>query len=114
MSFDIYDVSEYNPEDARELATEEDKVELSLSPGELRQALMDRIRNEVREQEIYYLNLNFAQHGLTLEEDELEDEESARSALLDMENLIYELLDEEIDCSIWEFSNERIMVRGEA
>lgn len=114
MSFDIYDVSEYDPEDARELVTEDDKVELSLSPGELRQALMDRVRNEVRQGEIYYLNLNFEPHGLTFEEEELEDEESARSVLLDVENLIYDLLDEEIDCSIWEFSNERLMVRGES
>lgn len=113
MSFDIYDVSEYDPETARKLATEDDKVEFSLSPGELRQALMDRVRNEVQEGESYYLNLNFEPRGLTIEEEDLEDEESSRSILLDIENLIYELLDEEIDCSIWEFSNERIMVRGE-
>lgn len=113
MSFDIYDVSEYDPEEARELAVEDDKVEFSLSPGELRQALMDRVREEVRQGEVYYLNLNFEPFGLQFEEEDFEDEEHARSALLDMENLIYELLDEQIDCSLWEFSNERIMVRGE-
>ncbi len=113
MSFDIYDVSEYNVEHAQELASEDDKVESGLSPGELRQSLMDRFRREVRSGDPYFLNLNFPDQDFELDEEECEDEESVRSVFMDIENLVYDMLDEDIDGSLWEFSNEIIMVRGE-
>jgi len=113
MSFEIYDVSEYNIEQAKELANEDDRVESGLSPGELRQSLMDRFKREVRLGDAYFLNLNFPDQNFELEEEQFEDEEIARSILMDIENLVYDMLDEDIDGSLWEFSNEVIMVTGE-
>jgi len=114
MSFEIYDVSSYSREIAMELATEGDIVESGLSSGELRQSLMDRFREEVKTESVYFINLNLENAGFEgFEEDILEDEQNARGVLLDIENLVYDTLDRNIDGTLWEFSDELILVRGE-
>lgn len=113
MSFEVFDVSTYESERARELAQEGDLVESGLSSGEVRQALLDRFRSEVKREDRLCLNLTLKPYGLFFEEDELEDEVSRRSILMDIENLLYDMSDEQLDNSLWEFSDELILVRGE-
>ena len=113
MSFDIYDVSQSDSGPAPE-ALEEDHIEFDLSPGELRQSLMDRFQRLIQDKEYHYLILNMRLLGLSLTEDELQEvDDNGRSILLDVENAVYEMVDQNMDGSVWEFSNERILVKGE-
>lgn len=114
MSFDIYDVTAYTRESAAEETTEADIVESGLSPGELRQSLLDRFRTEIETGSVYYINLNLQMADFDqLEEDILEDEQNAKCVLTEIESFLYEALDSVIDGTIWEFSDEMILVRGQ-
>lgn len=114
MSFDIYDVSSLTRETAAESATDADIVESGLSSGELRQALMDRFREEIETESVYFINLNLGLEGEdAFDEDILEDEQNSRGVLTEIENHVYETMDSCMDRTIWEFSNEMILVRGE-
>ena len=114
MGFDVYDVSVYDPERVVELMNEDDRVELSLSPGELRQSLMDRFRQEVSEGEFHFVNIFLETHGVQRSDEErAEDEECQRSLLLDVEEILYDSEDEDFLSSFWEFSSARLVVREE-
>lgn len=111
MGFDVYDVSVYEDDSAEDLMDHDDRVEMGLSSGELRQGLLDRFRQELNEHEIYFINVNLRAHGLEVTREDLEDDEQIRSVLVDIENILYDMEDEEIEGSTWEFSNARIIVR---
>lgn len=113
MGFDVYDVSVYEDNDAEKLMTHDDRVEMGLSSGELRQGLLDRFRQELTEREAYFINANLRPHGLEIESEDIEEDEQISSVLVDIENILYDMGDEDFEGSIWEFSNARIIVREE-
>lgn len=113
MTFNIYSVSEPDHEQAVEQLTDDDLVEVDLSSGELRQALLDRFRQEVKTEDVYFINFTLAHFELEFEEDLLVTEEGQQSILTDIENLIYDAEDEELTNMFWDFHNETIYVSGE-
>lgn len=114
MSFDIYDVTAYSRESAANEAVEADIVESGLSPGELRQSLLDRFREEVRSESVYFINMNLELAGFDpFEDDILEDENNAKCVLNEIESFLYEAVDSVMDGTIWEFSDEMVLVKGQ-
>lgn len=114
MSFMIYVIGENDTEGVVEHLAEEDAVESGLSSGELRQALLDRFRQELTTDDIYFVNLSLQPFDLEFEEDLIESEQGRESMLTDIENLLYDAEDETLLNTFWEFHNERIYVKGEA
>jgi len=111
MGFDVYDVSVYEDNDAEKLMNSDDRVEMGLSSGELRQGLLDRFRQELSEHETYFINLNLREHGLEITSEDIEDDDQIGSVLMDIENILYDMEDEDMGSSTWEFANARIIVR---
>lgn len=116
MDFNIYDISELSEERISNLDKNEfddfEKVEMGLSAGELRQSILDRVREDFKREEVDYINPTLEQFDFQISEDLLEFEGSLNSALQDVENLLYELTDEELDNSKWLFSFEVICIEG--
>lgn len=112
MSFDIYEiVSEANDEEIASLS-DDDKVESNLSSGELRQAILDRFRQELKTEDVYFVNLSLEPFGLDFEPDLAETQEGQNSILTDVENFLYDAEDEVFHNTVWEFHNEAVCVKS--
>lgn len=115
MEFTIYDVSDviddnFVFEDQKDELTE---LEMGLSSGELRQAILDRFRSAVRNKDILFINVNFEKHDLVLQEDSLDSELEEDAVIEDIDKILYDLEDEEITDTTWILPDEVIYVRGE-
>lgn len=118
MEFTIYDLSELPDEEIQDFNFEEHKgnlveVELGLSAGEVRQSLLDRFREEVQSEEAQFINLNLFEYGIKLDKYALEDTSEQDQTKAEIENILYDMDDEELDSSIWHFASEIIYVSGE-
>lgn len=115
MEFNIYDISDLDTENIDELLESHEteglsEVEMGLSSGELRQSILDRVREDVRQDEIHFLNRSLEQFELNINEELLENEDGKNMIVQDVDYLIYELSDEELDNTVWEFSFEVIYI----
>lgn len=113
MSFNIYDLSPIDPDEFSGDVEPLDVIESGLSSGELRQALLDRLKMEIESQDVYFLNYSLKGYDFEIEDDFLEDECGRRSTIEDVENLLYEIDDEAISNTIWLFSPEIVYVKQE-
>lgn len=123
MDFTVYDISSYDEIDGDDYESLEEleslidnsqleELEMGLSAGEIRQSLLDRIRQEVRKGELRFLNKTISPLELQIA-DELAETESGRKAIVnDLETILYELGDKDIVGTVWEFSSEKIYVGG--
>lgn len=115
MEFNIYEISDLDTEDIEDLLESHDvsdlsEIEMGLSSGELRQSILDRIREDVRQDELHYLNKSLVQFDFSINSESLESDDSKEVIVQDLDYLIYELSDEELDKTIWEFSSEAIYI----
>lgn len=120
MSFTIYDVSLLDEkeitllQDDNSFLDDDDKVEMGLSSGELRQSLMDRFREDLKnEDSINFVNASFIRYDFSVNEDFFNDPVGRQSVLEDIENVLYELEDEDFINSTWFFTNEVVHVVDE-
>jgi hypothetical protein len=113
MSFTISQIAETDSADAIERLTEDDVVESGLSSGEFRQSMLDRFRQEIKTEDIYFINFSLQPFELEFEEDLVETEEGRQSILTDVENFLYDTEDEDFYKTTWDFHNETIYVEGE-
>jgi hypothetical protein len=117
MSFSIYDVTDLNDAEVERIPHErvelDDPVEMGLSSGEVRQAILDRVREEVQSLEFAYIDTWFPDE---VEPDSvlLSEESSCRESFIrDISEALYSLDDQELDNRVMTFSNEIIAVRLE-
>lgn len=110
MEFTLYDIEE--PHRPRHLR-DEDIVEEGLSPGEMRQSLLDRLREELQDGNVVTVNNCLADFDLFIVEKHLHKAKGMQQALEDVENVLYAADDEAFEDSIWVFTDEVIYVLGE-
>lgn len=115
--FYIYDVSELSDAEISAIGendTELDNpVELGLSAGEVRQAILDRVRQEVEEQEFAYVDTWFPE-DIEITSEMLEDGEACQNAFVrDVGEALYSTDDTELDGRVFTFSSEAIVLRIE-
>lgn len=113
MGFNIYSITDTDAADAVEQLTDDDLVETGLSSGEFRQAILDRFRQELKTEDIYFINLSLEPFQLEFEEDLIETSEGRQAILNDIENFLYDSEDEELFNTFWEFHNETVYARGD-
>jgi hypothetical protein len=113
MSFTISQLADSDSAEAIEHLTEDDVVESNLSSGEFRQSMLDRFRQELKNEDSYFINLSLQPFGLEFDEDLVETEEGRQSILTDLENFLYDAEDDEFYATTWDFHNETIYVSGE-
>lgn len=112
MNFNIY-VTTNTDDEALAALSEIDIVESGLSSGEFRQALLDRFRQELKTEDVYFVNFSLSSFGLEFDEDLVETAEGRTSILTDIENFLYDSDDEIFIDTLWDFHNETVYVRGE-
>lgn len=118
MEFTIYDISDVVDNESEDFVFEEyenelTELEMGLSAGEVRQSLLDRFRNAIRNKDIYFVNVNFSKYGLNFEENSLDTEDEEKSKIEDIDNILYDLEDDEISDTMWILPQEVIYVKGE-
>lgn len=113
MTFSIYTVAAADNEPTTVELSEDDVVESGLSAGEVRQALLDRFRQETHTEDLYFINFTLANFELEFDEDLIETDEGRASILTDIENLLYDTDDEALESIFWEFHNEIVCVRSD-
>lgn len=113
MSFNIYEVPADITDEQIKALTDEDIVESGLSGGEMRQSLLDRFRQEIKTEDVYYLNLSLERYGFVFEEDLITTLKGSESALVDIENFLYDSEDSVFHNSVWDFHNETVCVKIE-
>lgn len=84
-------------------------VERGLSEGEVRQSLLDRFREDVRNGELDAINKSLSRFGfgIAVSQEFMLSEEGHETIVQDIDNLIYELKNKEI-LGPWEFSDSTI------
>lgn len=112
MDFYIFVITNCDPENKQKIAeitSENDNaVELGLSAGELRQSILDRLREEVENNEIENIEQVFEKLDLPL------DITDNKEKLVDrIDELLYNLTDDELNNTIWELTEETIYIKGE-
>lgn len=117
MEFTIYDISEFLDDEIQNFDFDEHEnlveIEMGLSAGEVRQSLLDRFREEVRTENVQFINMNLSDYGVDLDDGSLEEKDEQVIAESEIENILYDLDDEELSSSIWHFASEIIYIRGE-
>lgn len=113
MSFNIYAIDEPTDDCESPALNEDTRVEQGLSSGEVRQALLDRVRQELQTGDDYFLNLSLEGFGLQFDPEELATEDGRSYALKQVEDILYAKADDEISCTLWDFHNETVYVRDE-
>lgn len=117
MEFTIYDLSELSDQELQDFDfnIHEDlpEIEMGLAAGEVRQSLLDRFREEVRAEEVQFININLFEYGVKIDNDDLEDDKERELVESEIENTLYNLDDEELDATVWNFASEIIYIRGE-
>ena len=113
MSFNIYSITDTDAADAVEQLTDDDLIETGLSSGEFRQALLDRFRQELKTEDVYFINLSLEPFQLEFESDLVETSEGRQSILSDLESFLYDIEDEDLFNTFWEFHNETIYARSD-
>lgn len=113
MSFNIYDLSPIDPEQFNGDTQALEAVEMGLSSGELRQSLLDRLREEVESEDSFFINYSLRAFDLEINQEYLETATGRASTLEDIENALYEIEDESISDTTWLFSREIIYIAQE-
>lgn len=85
-------------------------VEMGLSGGEMRQALLDRIREAIKAGKLKQLNRTLNQFSLHLHRNNIVNLNKQQEAICIIDNLLYSLSDEKLNHTRWFFSNETITV----
>lgn len=117
MIFNIYDVSDAVDDenlDSYEFDVEEaTERETGLSSGEMRQALLDRFREAAKNQEVAFINVNFSEYDLTVDEEDLNTEAEIRSVVEDIDKILYDIEDEDMVGQLWILPQEILYIDGE-
>lgn len=110
MEFTLYDVEK--PHRPRHLH-DDDIVEDGLSPGEMRQSLLDRLREELYDGNVVTVNNCLADFDLFVVEKHLRTARGMNQALEDVENVLYAADDEAFDDTLWIFTDETLYILAE-
>ncbi len=113
MEFNIFDLDADTDEARIGELDNDDASQLGLSPGETRQAILDRIRSELSSGISEFIQTTFDKYGYEIEEDLLETKHGLESVMIDIDNIIYDLDDSELAGSKWDFSDALVYIRGE-
>lgn len=112
MDFTLFDITNA-PADSLVYNTDEyEEVEMGLSPGELRQSIIDRTKTDL-EQGFHSLNKNLSVFELSVNEEYLHDPNKVQQVIDDLDNLLYDILeDSDLDDTVWRFKDSTIYVKG--
>lgn len=110
MEFNIYAAEDLSGDD---FLKRENLVESGLSPGEMRQSLLDRLRVEIEDGNIEDVNDNLAEFDLFIIKKHLYKKGGEAQAIQDVENVLYAAPDEQFNGSEWFFTGEEVYVLGE-
>lgn len=121
MEFTFYDASHINEDELtstsinklKEKTDELDWSQSGLSGGEARQALLDRFREDINNENIHIINVTLEKFGKEISEDVLGNEKALKDEIAEIDELLYSLEDEEIADRLWAFDNEVIFIVGE-
>ncbi len=114
MIFNIYDATDDFTAVGLNSLTEEDAVELGLSGGEVRQSILDRCRADLNAGDLDYIQDSLAQFHYELSNRELIETPEGRAAILkEIDELLYELEDEALHETLWDFVNETVYIKEE-
>lgn len=114
MDFTLFNVSGITDDEVLKHPEENglDSVEMGLSPGELRQSILDRTKSDL-ESEFHSINKNLTQFGLSIKEELLADETNIDAVMDDLDNFLYDVLeDEDLNETRWSFKKSDILVIG--
>lgn len=112
-AFDPRLAKDLTPYDVAQIVLNGDPVESGLSEGELRQSLLDRLREEVLDKNIKTLAKNLEpRFDYVPEVDEKTKKHQLKHIEACIEELLYEASNSEL-CGVWHFSQEGIIVRAE-
>lgn len=108
MEFNIYNITSKDPNTPLDgLET----LEQGLSPGEVKQSLLDRIKTDL-EASSDAIHKNLAMFDLSLKNIDITDENNVQEIITDIDNLLYEVLqDDDLDDTIWDFKNKQILIK---
>ena len=115
MFFTIYDVSELSEADLSGLdqhtnAGDFEAVEMGLSSGELRQALLDRLAVEVHHNRADVINDCLSPYGFTVSPQSMSTPLQDDDVLDDIECVVYEIGDEALNGAVFDFTDETIFI----
>jgi len=115
LYFTIRSIRLDDPEFSKTIVTFTDEhiVESGLSSGELRQAILDRLKIELDLGEYSNVNNALKEFGFIVSEDFFNDESNREVVISDIDNVLYETDDEEFNGAVWMLHNEIIEISGE-
>ena len=105
LEFDVYKVTQMG--DNAPKLSQNNRVESGLSGGELRQSILDRLREQFKEADYHKLNMN-----LRLVRAQITRKDSFETAMKKIETALYDTSDDHITDTYWIFKNEIIYVLG--
>lgn len=108
-SFNIYDIPEGG---TFKDIMDDDAIEIGLSPGELRQSILDRFTVEIDAGEIDVINDCLESFDMHVIETLFATKSGRNQAKKDIEEFLYYLEDEDFANSYWNFSDEFIYIEG--
>lgn len=106
MLFNVCDISEYDKNEIEDTIIIDELyiIESGLSGGELRQAILDRIKEDLRyTTKNIKINMEQFEYDINVKQDKQE-------ILNEIDVLIYELCDEDLTNTKWFFKNENIII----
>lgn len=118
MYFDVYDISGMTNNDVNLWISDNydenvNKVEMGLSPGEVRQSLLDRFREDIYNSNVSNINKTLTNHlELSINPALLKNSDGKKTMVQDVENLLYSLEDDEI-LGEWIFSKTAVYISEE-
>lgn len=92
---------------------DDDPIEIGLSPGELRQSILDRARVDVEENDLTYIRATFDALNIPFSltnNNEENDDYFVRAAMEEIETILYDLDDSFFHETIWQFRKEIIKI----
>lgn len=108
-TFNIYDIPE--GETFKDVS-DDDAVEIGLSPGELRQSILDRFNMEVDNGEFDTVNECLESFDMHIVESLFKNESGRKQAKKDIEEFLYYLEDADYANTYWNFTDELIYIEG--